>query len=1857
MDDSEGIRGKAAGARPAQTRHKRQPGARRTRLWNTTDLLMEHLEPRRMLSILPAFPGAEGAGQYATGGRGGDVYLVTNLNDSGTGSLRAGIDSATGPRTILFNVSGTIHLNSNLLINKPNLTIAGQSAPGGGITIAGYRTHVVNTHDVIVQFIRLRPGDAHGTAEPDALWVQNSNNVMIDHVTASWSVDETLSVTESTNVTVQWSIISEALRDAGHPKGEHSYGSLINGGDVTYHHNLYASNESRNPRPQGDTLRFDFVNNVIENPGSRYGYSGENETIRMNYVGNYGIDGVDTPNGSALFQPDGSQTQIYFQGNYKDSSKNGIIDGTPANSGSRLVDGQYTPVSQRFNLPQVQTTDAQQAYIQVLSRAGASNYRDSVDRRVIQDVMEQQGAILDSQNEVGGYPNLPSAALPTDTNNDGVPDWYAISKNWNPTVNIAAQVAPNGYTYLENYLHEITASAYAPAAGQSITVSTADGRGGDATLSENGGSSAVSGGDGLSAFVAARSNGSDRNELIALKFDLSQIDPGSIRNAQLQLTAFRDLGSNEPLKLYGVVHDAANWNWDEATVHFASAPGLQFDGNSATKGLLGSQLLTLGTVNASGLHTGDVLTLNNPNLAIFLNLAAQFEGFAQDGLVTILVERTNTGGSQTQFASSEATQLSSGGVFPAGTFAPRLVVEGTAASAGPALNGMTLRETSGSSAPAGYTPEQLRTAYRFNQVSFQGGITGDGSGQTIAIVTAYHTPNAASDLAAFSNFYGLPAVPSFTQVNQNGGTNFGSSNAEWALETALSVQWVHALAPRANIVLVEASSDSLSDLLTAVDYARHRSGVSVVSMNWGTLDEFAGETGFDTHFTTPAGHSGVTFYAPAGNSGGPGSYPAYSPNVVAAGGTRVVLNAANGINSERAWIGGGGGISLYGSQPSWQSGVVTQTSTKRAMPDVAFSSDPSTGVSVYDTFNNSASNPWSNVGGTSLASAAWSALGAIANQGRALAAQASLDMNTLMPMLYGMPPNSFRDTTNGSSGGASPQPAGPGYDLATGRGTPRAELVVSNLVGSVTPLEVSLAAGSDSGISNSDRITNRNNGSPSTTLHFVVTNTAPGAIVSLALDGMPIGAAIATSSTTTIITNGVMAIADGVHQVTVSQTLDGQPYGMSTAPLPITIDTAAPLTSIVPVSPDPRQAPVSEITIGFNEVVVGLGLSALALTRNGGANLLGGGQAVASGNGLEWTLSGLSSLTSPSGLYQLTMNPALSGASDAAGNVAAYASTSFTVNGNLPPTDIGLSNATLPENQPAGVVVGTLSTADPNPGDTFSYLLVSGPGSTDNDSFTIVGNELRTAAIFDYEAKSSYSIRVRSTDQGGLLVEKALTIFVANVNEVPMAHAGVLYVIAEGDSLVLSAAGSSDPDSDPLTYSWDVNGDGVFGDAFGVNPTLTWSQLIALGIHDGPLTITNLRVDVNDGHGGGATSAAAILAVLNAPPVAAISGPTIALRGDLKAYTLTANDPSAADQTAGFTFAIHWGDGSPVEIVTGPSGTTVSHRFDSSGTVSISVTATDQHGGVSLSASQEVQVDAVQLRPNELNAALTDLVWGGTSGIDHVEVIQLDATTIRIRERTLNGAVVDHIQDFTGITGRVQGYGSLGNDRLDARGLTTRQATLDGGGGDNWLYGGQAGDVLIGGVDGGEGQQGSNVIIAGDGDNTIYGNAPIGLKKSTGGDNLIVGGSGSDTIYGAYATVQTKNGLPSDGGEGGQNLIFGGGGNDTIYASQTADGAEGGHGSILVAGSTSLDETALRAVFDEWTSTRSYEQRIANIQGTGSGPRENDEHFLQPGVTIFSDGSVDELFSDTNGELNWLIYAFAEDQPHRVKPGETETDG
>ena len=418
------------------------------------------------------------------------------------------------------------------------------------------------------------------------------------------------------------------------------------------------------------------------------------------------------------------------------------------------------------------------------------------------------------------------------------------------------------------------------------------------------------------------------------------------------------------------------------------------------------------------------------------------------------------------------------------------------------------------------TPQQIQNAYGVNGITFSGGgITGNGAGQTIAIVDAYNDPNIKADLAAFDSKYGLAAPPSFT-VDNLGGT---TTDPGWSLETALDVEWAHSIAPGANIVLVEASSASLSGLLSAVSYAGAVPGVSVVSMSWGT-NEFYGEWNYINAFTTQAGHNNVAFVAASGDQGtwsGP-SFPSVSPNVLAVGGTTLTLTSGNSYGSETGWTYSTGGFSgldngfQYGfSEPSYQTSALTGAGLNfgiRTTPDVSFNADPSSGVAVYDSVSYNGQSGWFQVGGTSAAAPAWAGLIAITDQGLATAGKGSLSTTQVLSDLYSLPSSDFHDITSGFNG----YNATTGYDLVTGLGSPKSNLVVAGLlaangvsgsaatVGSSATATVSAATSSGH---RSDVVNTSNNGSPSGS------GSSSGSISSGSLNSSTaISASISTSS-------------------------------------------------------------------------------------------------------------------------------------------------------------------------------------------------------------------------------------------------------------------------------------------------------------------------------------------------------------------------------------------------------------------------------------------------------------------------------------------------------------------------------------------------------------------------------------------------------------------------------------------------------------------------------------------------------------------------------------------------------------------------
>jgi pectate lyase len=410
---------------------------------------------------IPAFPGAEGFGSHTPGGRGGKVIFVTTLNDSGPGSLRAACD-AEGPRIVIFRVSGLITLASAITVKNPYLTIAAQTAPGDGICLRNF-TFNIATHDVVVRYLRSRLGDLSGQEADCITLLSGAHDVILDHCSATWSIDESLSLAGNvSHVTVQWSLIGEALKHSKHAKGDHGYGSLSRAnGPVTWHHNLWVHNDARNPRLGDDYGRppyptFDVRNNVIYDYGEIC--SGLTQgVLKVNYVGNYIRPGPSSKATTPIRVGAPSDLQFYIRDNIFEA--NAALTGDNAQFFNPvIIDGkrQVETVPQPFPAPPVNTSSARNAYAAVLAGVGATlPRRDAVDVRIIDEVRRGQGSIIDSQQQVGGWPELKTANVPADSDNDGMPDAWESRHGLNPhdPSDGFADKDKDGYTNLEEYLN------------------------------------------------------------------------------------------------------------------------------------------------------------------------------------------------------------------------------------------------------------------------------------------------------------------------------------------------------------------------------------------------------------------------------------------------------------------------------------------------------------------------------------------------------------------------------------------------------------------------------------------------------------------------------------------------------------------------------------------------------------------------------------------------------------------------------------------------------------------------------------------------------------------------------------------------------------------------------------------------------------------------------------------------------------------------------------------------------------------------------------------------------------------------------------------------------------------------------------------------------------------------------------------------------------------------------------------------------------------------------------------------------------------------------------------------------------
>jgi subtilase family serine protease len=523
-----------------------------------------------------------------------------------------------------------------------------------------------------------------------------------------------------------------------------------------------------------------------------------------------------------------------------------------------------------------------------------------------------------------------------------------------------------------------------------------------------------------------------------------------------------------------------------------------------------------------------------------------------------------------------------------------------------------------------FSPVQISTAYGFNAISFTSGTTkttGDGSGQTIAIVDAYWDPSIQTDISRFSSQWGLPQLDgvgtdgTFKQVYPGASQPPTSpSGDDWTLETALDVEWAHAMAPKANIVLVTAQSDTSdptgkpTDLLNAVQYAATQTGAQTVSMSWG-LSEVPAETSWDSYFTTNLATgkplTGVTFLAASGDSGAGTIWPAVSPNVVAVGGTTLNLTRSNTISSETGWGNGpyswyfggsGGGFSQYEPLPSFQKNAGISSSLTqygvRLSPDVSYDANPNTGFYVLD----GADGGWYQVGGTSAGAPQWAALVAIADQGRALNHLAPLSSADTLNALYGIYNNvgttytsNFRDITSGNSTGSyyitnssgqivgqiTVRP-GPGYDLVTGIGSPRANVLAVSLANAGTgsgaaPLVATGSSGSSSSSSSGTGGKTPPKAVPADT--GAVAATLSGSNGSSSLSGS------SSSSTTSAAGSSSLLTTQAGMVLTNSSAVRGVPLPATPAnlaPPPV----SAPLPTVAPLPPSRASSSANLIQLG-----------------------------------------------------------------------------------------------------------------------------------------------------------------------------------------------------------------------------------------------------------------------------------------------------------------------------------------------------------------------------------------------------------------------------------------------------------------------------------------------------------------------------------------------------------------------------------------------------------------------------------------------------------------------------------------------------
>jgi len=861
---------------------------------------------------------------------------------------------------------------------------------------------------------------------------------------------------------------------------------------------------------------------------------------------------------------------------------------------------------------------------------------------------------------------------------------------------------------------------------------------------------------------------------------------------------------------------------------------------------------------------------------------------------------------------------------------------------------------SGSSSPSGgLIPNQVRGAYGLgsytggvlsNGISF-GGIQGDGRGQTIAIVDAYDYLTAANDLNAFSTYYALPTFggtgnPTFTKLNQSGGTSLPSPDSinGWGVEASLDIEWAHAMAPMANIILFESNTASFSDMFQAVQTAASTAGVVAVSMSWGG-NEFSSQTSYDNYIVTPSGHlggsatvggtkltGGVTFLASSGDYGAYAQnsstitpqYPANSPNVVSVGGTTLTVGGSNPnytYGSESTWGngtssgtsgGGGGGISKIESQPSYQSSAVsTFSTTKRTYPDISALANPYTGVPIYDSYDFGTSTPWvsGTIGGTSLACPLWAGMIAVADQGRATAGLGSLDgRSQTLPLLYKMAATNFHDISTGSSIGTSLYNPGIGYDLASGWGSPVGNLLIPQLVGGPSVATPAAASPSPVNLTTTNlSVLGADSGGESTLNYTWAATTLPSGATAPTFSVNTSNAA--KNTTATFNKAGIYGFT-----VTITDTL-----GLSiTSSLNVTVNQTLSSITVSPGSAGLNAAATQQFTATGNDQFGAVLTTQPTFTWTTTAgSVTTGGLLTASNSSIAGTVT--------------ATNGAISGSSTV--TVANHAPTVVTSASTTPNPINGTTTALSVLGADADTSEGSL---------IYSWAATTLPSGAAPPIFTVNGSHAAKNTTATFSAVGDYGFTVTITDPGGLSTTST-----------------AIATVIQGIAIVPATPTLASH----ATQQFTVTGNDQFGAALNLG-SVTWSASKGLIDSSGFFTAPYDSGSVTVTASSGAYSGTTLVTVNNAAPtVATVAAASPSLVTD----TTTALSVLGADDAGESNLTYTWTmTGTPPAVVSfsangsnAAQNTTVT--FTKAGSYIFQVTITDA-GGLSTTSSVGVSV-------------------------------------------------------------------------------------------------------------------------------------------------------------------------------------------------------------------------------------------------------------------------------------------------------------